>query len=82
VTDHHHHPAEHLVRGAPQPLELGVADRIFIRSRVPYRTALELQLQADVLLLLQWNDSQDEGAIPAKLFEYLYARRPILFYRL
>jgi hypothetical protein len=79
VTDHHHHPAEHLVRGAPQPLELGVADRIFIRSRVPYRTALELQLQADVLLLLQWNDSQDEGAIPAKLFEYLYARRPILF---
>jgi glycosyltransferase involved in cell wall biosynthesis len=59
--------------------ELGVADRIFIRPRVPYRTALELQLQADVLLLLQWNDSQDEGAIPAKLFEYLYARRPILF---
>jgi len=58
---------------------LGVADRIFIRPRVPYRTALELQLRADVLLLLQWNDSQDEGSIPAKLFEYLYARRPILF---
>jgi hypothetical protein len=62
--------------------ELGVADRIFIRSRVPYRTALELQLQADVLLLLQWNDSQDEGAIPAKLFEYLYAQLADSVYRL
>ncbi len=59
--------------------KLGVADQVFFRPRVPYRTALELQLKADVLLLLQWNDRQDEGAIPAKLFEYLYARRPILF---
>lgn len=59
--------------------DFGVADRIFIRPRVPYRTALDLQLKADVLLLLQWNDSQEDGAIPAKLFEYLYARRPILF---
>jgi glycosyltransferase involved in cell wall biosynthesis len=57
----------------------GVADRIEMRARVPYRSALELQLQADVLLLLQWNDKRDEGTIPAKLFEYLYARRPILY---
>ena len=57
----------------------GVAEQIVIHPRVPYRTALGLQLQADALLLLQWNDRRDEGTIPAKLFEYLYARRPILF---
>ena len=30
-------------------------------------------------LLLQSSDQRDEGNLPAKLFEYLYARRPILF---
>jgi hypothetical protein len=57
----------------------GIADQIEVRAPVPYRTALELQLQADVLLLLHWNDKRDEGTIPGKLFEYLYARRPILY---
>ena len=57
----------------------GIADRIAMRGRVPYRSALELQLQADVLLLLHWNDKRDEGTIPGKLFEYLFARRPILY---
>ena len=36
-------------------------------------------MEADVLLLLQSSERRDEGNIPAKLFEYLYARRPILF---
>jgi glycosyltransferase involved in cell wall biosynthesis len=57
----------------------GVTDAVAVRPRVPYRRALELQMRADVLLLLQWNDRRDEGNLPAKLFEYLYARRPILF---
>ncbi len=56
----------------------GIADRVMVHPRVPYRTALSLQLRADALLLLQWNDKLDEGSVPAKLFEYLYARRPIL----
>jgi len=56
-----------------------VGDRVAVRPRVPYRHALELQMQADVLLLLQWVDKRDEGNLPGKLFEYLYARRPILF---
>ena len=57
----------------------GVTDAVAIRPHVPYRRALELQMEADALLLLQWNDRRDEGNVPAKLFEYLYARRPILF---
>jgi hypothetical protein len=36
-------------------------------------------MEADVLLLLQWSDKRDEGNLPGKIFEYLYARRPILF---
>jgi glycosyltransferase involved in cell wall biosynthesis len=57
----------------------GVTDSVVVRPRIPYRQALLLQMQADVLLLLQSNDRRDEGNLPAKLFEYLYARRPILF---
>jgi Glycosyl transferase 4-like domain len=56
-----------------------VTDSVAVRPRIPYRQALELQMHADVLLLLQSNDQRDEGNLPAKLFEYLYARRPILF---
>ena len=49
-----------------------------VKPRVPYRRALALQMEADILLLLQSTEQRDEGNIPAKLFEYLYARRPIL----
>lgn len=56
----------------------GVGDRVSVRPGVPYRQALERQAAADVLLLLQHNHVTDAGNIPAKLFEYLGARRPVL----
>ena len=56
-----------------------VENAVAIKPRIPYRQALELQMNSDVLLSLQSNDKRDEGNLPAKLFEYLYARRPILF---
>ena len=40
--------------------------------------ALRRQAQADILLLLQWDDPADESNVPGKVFEYLAARRPIL----
>src|SRR5690242_6784183 len=52
-----------------------VSQSVVVRPRVPYRRALELQMGSDVLLLLQSSERRDEGNIPAKLFEYLYARR-------
>jgi glycosyltransferase involved in cell wall biosynthesis len=55
-----------------------VRDRVIVRTPVPYRCALKLQMEADILLLLQWSDKRDEGNLPGKIFEYLYARRPIL----
>ena len=57
----------------------GVESTVTIKPRIPYRQALERQMEADILLLLQSSDQRDEGNLPAKLFEYLYARRPILF---
>jgi len=56
-----------------------VGSAVAVKPRVPYRHALALQMESDVLLLLQLSDPRDEGNLPAKLFEYLYARRPILF---
>src|SRR4029077_14138282 len=55
-----------------------VDDRVTVRTPVPYRRSLDLQMTADILLLLQWNDKRDKGNLPGKIFEYLYARRPIL----
>ena len=56
----------------------GIRDRVAASPPVPYRRALELQMNADILLLLQWSDVRDEGNLPSKIFEYFYARRPIL----
>ena len=58
--------------------EYRVRDCVYTSPRVPYRRSLELQMTADVLLLLQWSDKRDEGNLPGKIFEYFYARRPIL----
>lgn len=56
----------------------GVADQVRVMAPVDYRTSLERQAQAGVLLLLQRDDASDEGNLPAKFFEYLGALRPIL----
>jgi len=58
--------------------ELGVRDRVELAPGVSYAESLRLQREADVLLLLTWNNPEERGTIPGKLFEYLGARRPIL----
>jgi hypothetical protein len=65
------------VRGLVE--RFGVADCVGIHAPIAYRESLRVQMDADVLLLLQWNDPRDAGNIPAKFFEYIAARRPILF---
>jgi glycosyltransferase involved in cell wall biosynthesis len=55
---------------------LGVADLVEIAPPLPYAAALAEMLAADGLLLLQSNDCNDQ--IPAKAYEYLRARRPVL----
>ncbi len=56
----------------------GVLDRLKFIPTMPYRAALQAQAEADVLLLLLWNHPDEVGVLPAKLFEYVGAGRPIL----
>lgn len=55
---------------------LGVASFVSIQPQLTYREALREMLGADALLLLQGENSNP--AIPAKLYEYLRAGRPIV----
>lgn len=55
---------------------LGVRDLVEIAPSLPYREALREMLTADALLLIQ--GSASNPAIPAKLYEYLRAARPML----
>jgi glycosyltransferase involved in cell wall biosynthesis len=57
---------------------IGVGDRVEIMGSVPQKEALRAQREADVLLLLQWNDPGEAGVYSGKIFEYLGARRTIL----
>ncbi len=54
----------------------GLGDMVRIEPAIPYREALKEMLSADGLLVFQGYTSNP--AIPAKLYEYLRARRPIL----
>ena len=54
----------------------GVADYVEVLPPVPYREALSEMLRADGLLIMQASNCNEQ--IPAKLYEYLRARRPIL----
>ena len=55
----------------------GLTGRVEFLARVPYEAALRELAAADVLLLLQASaDTVD--LVPAKLFEYLRAGRPVL----
>jgi glycosyltransferase involved in cell wall biosynthesis len=56
----------------------GVTACVRIGAPVPYRTSLAWQKQADILLLLLWDDPREKAVCPGKLFEYAGAGRPIL----
>lgn len=57
---------------------VGLSHLVELRGHVAHHTALAAQRDADVLLLLRWNDATDRGVLTGKLFEYLGARRPII----
>jgi len=46
---------------------------------ISHKEAVELQFSSDLLLLLEWNDPKAKGVLTGKFFEYLYAKKPILF---
>jgi glycosyltransferase involved in cell wall biosynthesis len=54
----------------------GVADLVEVLPPVPYREALREMLRADALLVMQGANCNEQ--VPAKLYEYFRARRPIV----
>ena len=56
--------------------DLGIGDVVELAPAVPYRDALQEMLLADGLLIFQSTGCNHQ--IPAKAYEYLRARRPIL----
>ena len=62
----------------PLAASYGVTGCVVVYPRVTHDESLKLQREADVLLLMQWNDPREQGNVPGKFFEYLGARRPIL----
>ena len=54
----------------------GIGDLVFLEPALPYTEALAEMLTTDVLLLLQ--ASMCNHQIPAKVYEYMRARRPVL----
>lgn len=56
----------------------GVSACVRVHPPIRQPEAVVKQLEADVLLLMQWDDPREQGNVPGKLFEYLGARRPVL----
>ncbi|NJP32596.1 glycosyltransferase [Micromonospora thermarum] len=56
----------------------GVADSVTNLGEVSAEKSWRVQAEADVLVLVMWNDPRDAGTMPGKFFDYLRARRPIL----
>lgn len=40
--------------------------------------AIDIQQEADILLLLTWNTYMDRGILPGKLYEYMMVKKPII----
>jgi len=57
--------------------DLGIQDMVDIVPRVTHKESLEFMMAADCLVLLQC-DPALRFQIPAKLYEYLYCKKPIL----
>lgn len=55
-----------------------LAEHVQTPGYVSHAKALQLQFNAQVLLLIEMNQPETKAIIPAKLFEYLKARRPIV----
>ncbi len=60
---------------APEIRKRGIEDLVALEPQIPYREALREMLTADGLLLFQASNCNHQ--VPAKVYEYFRARRPI-----
>lgn len=61
---------------APILRDLGIQDIVELAEPLPYKDALNEMMQVDGLLLLQASNCNHQ--VPAKLYEYMRAQRPII----
>ncbi len=59
-------------------VKYGVNANLKIFPMIPHKESIRRQIQADVLLLLEWAEPSAKGVYTGKIFEYLGARRPII----
>jgi hypothetical protein len=55
-----------------------VEDIVDVFEPVSFKESVAIQKAADVLLFLTWNDSDNNGVLTGKIFEYFGAKHPIL----
>lgn len=55
-------------------------DIVHVYPSVSREESLKMQKESQILLLLLWNNKDEENILPGKVFEYLGARRPIIAY--
>jgi len=58
--------------------ECGLEDVARQYGEISRGNSIERQRESQILLLLNWNDTEERGCYPLKVFEYLGAKRPIL----
>lgn len=58
--------------------EFGLADIVKQYGLVPGNVARDKQKESQLLLVFKWEDAQERGWYPGKIFEYLGSRRPII----
>ena len=59
-------------------IEYGVSDIVSIKNPIPRNQVLRLQKQADLLLLITWDNPKEKGVYTGKFFEYIGSKTPIL----
>jgi len=58
--------------------KMNMEEIVCFHGMVSYKESVHKQMEADLLLLLEWVDKKAEGVYTGKIFEYLGAKRPIL----
>lgn len=59
-------------------IRFNLGDIVQPHIRISHEKSLIEQRQAQILLLLSWNDPEEKGVYTGKVFEYLNAKRPII----
>ena len=55
-----------------------LTDVVKLYWKIPYEEALARQKESQLLLVIRWDNNYETGNMPAKIFEYLKAKRPII----